>query len=197
MDHSAPAGTRLPDFRSPFSPSLPTQPTGRSLPYDIEPGFYEPGDVWMYGNVKLCSSNLTFVEEALGEPTYTDGRLGRAERQAEELVLQDKVLVSGIHNPVHQRVALVPLRWGAPRIMIFSRGIRYHLGSDLKQEPFRTARLWRYEWDHNTDLAISRRQPDNLPTYSIYNPTIDRMVRELVEGRLKGFDSPLLAFGRR
>jgi hypothetical protein len=197
MDHTLRAGTLLPEFQSPFTPKAATEPRGRSLPHSMEPGFYEPGKVWMYGNVKLCFSRLAFVEAALGSPPFNNSLLLDIEREAERLVLQGCCLVSGIHNVAHQRAALVPLKWGAPRILVFSGGIRHHLGIDLTEEPFRTARLWRYEWDPNTDLAISRRKPESLPTYSHHNPTIDRMVREMAEGTLEGFNSPLLAFGRR
>jgi hypothetical protein len=73
----------------------------------------------------------------------------------------------------------VPLRWGAPRIVVVSGGFKYHLGPDLKDEPFRAARLWRYEFDRRTDLIVSRRAPDKLPTYASHNPTVDRLIARL------------------
>lgn len=85
----------------------------------------------------------------------------------------------GIHSPAHQNAAVVPLRWGSPRILVLSGGFRYHFGKDLMDEPFRVARLYRFGWDPVTDLAVSRRAPDKLPTYARHNPTVDRLIRAL------------------
>lgn len=67
-----------------------------------------------------------------------------------------------------------------------SGGFRHHLGEDLRSEPFRAARLWRYEFDPMTDLAVSRRHPSNKPTFGTHNPTIDRLIADLAEGRVEG-----------
>lgn len=96
------------------------------------------------------------------------------------------VLIAGIHSPAHQRAAIVPLRWGAPRILVFSGGFYYHLGLDLKQEPFRAARLWRYQFDAKTDLVISRRHPESLPTFARFNPTVDRLIERIAGGNVPG-----------
>ena len=166
-------------------------PPRRTATYQEEPGYYADGKLWLYGNIKLLHGSLGFVEEAFGPPPYLEHQLREVERAAEALVLAGKTLVCGVHNPPHQRAAVVPLRWGSPRIVIFSGGIKHHLGSELNQEPFRIARLWRYEWDAKTDLAISLRAPDKLPTFAHHNPTVDRLIREIANFTRIGFASPL------
>jgi len=115
--------------------------------------------------------------------------LDTIERMTEELVLAGKIIVCGIHNPAHIRAACVPLRWGSPRIVVLSGGFHYHLGTDLKSEPFRAGRLWRYEWDAKTDLAVSRRAPEKLPTYAHYNTTVDRLIDMLATREWIGMDN--------
>lgn len=151
----------------------------RSAPFDREPGYYEPAKLWLYGNTRLLRGTLDYVSLALGPPNHLPADLDRIEMQAEYMVLQSKVLVCGIHHPAHQRVAVVPLRWGSPRILVLSGGFHYHLGKDLRQEPFRAARLWRYEFDSKTDLVVSRRAPEKLPTYASDNPTVDRLIHKI------------------
>lgn len=161
-------------------------PPRRTAPFDVEPGYHLPAGVWMYGNARLLSGDLAYLPTVLGPPDHAPDELDEIERQAEQLVLDAKVLVCATHSPAHQRAALVPLRWGAPRIVFFSGGFHYHLGEKLNQEPFRAARLWRYEWDKHTDLAISRRAPDKKPTYASFNPTVDRMIECLCKGEWPG-----------
>ena len=162
----------------------------RSAPFEEEPGFYEPAGLWLYGNARLLRTQLACVPITFGAPDFLPSALDAIEQAAESLVLEGKVLVTGAHNSGHQRAALVPLRWGAPRIICFSGGFRHHLGPDLKEEPFRAARLWRYQFDPRTDLVISRRAPDRLPTYALHNPTVDRLVQRLVDRAVEG---PLFA----
>lgn len=145
-----------------------------------EPSFHKPTATWLYGNQKLLGVKLAHVSPDLWAKYDSDEALSAIEREAEELVLNGFVLVTGIHNPAHQRAAVVPLRWGAPRIIVFSGGFEYHLGKELNQEPFRMARLWRYEWDAGTDLAISRRAPIKLPTFAFENKTVDNLIRTIV-----------------
>ena len=152
-------------------------PPRRSAPYDQEPGYYPPAGIWLYGNVRLLEGGLFHVERASGPPTQSASELKAIEEETQRQVLGGKVLVCGIHNAGHQRSAVVPLRWGSPRIVVMSGGFRFHLGNGLEQEPFRAARIWRYQWDPKTDLAISRRAPDRLPTYALHNPTVDRLIR--------------------
>ena len=62
----------------------------------------------------------------------------------------------------------------------------HHLGEKLNQEPFRVARLWRYEWNSKTDLALSLRAPEELPTFAKHNPTIDRLISEITNRHRPG-----------
>lgn len=156
-------------------------PPKRSAPFQIEPGFYEPAGLWLYGNARLLGAKLACVEAALGPPFHSPDQLDQIEREAEALVLGSHALVSGIHSPAHQRAAIVPLRWGSPRVLVFSGGFHHHLGEDLKEEPFRAARLWRYQFDPQTDLVISRRAPNRPPTFARFNPTVDRLIEKLVK----------------
>lgn len=154
-------------------------PARRCSRYEDEPSYYASGGVWLYGNVRLLQANLSFVECACGPGPWNREALDEIEREAERRILNAEILVCGVHNEAHQRAAVVPLRWGAPRIIVFSGGIKVHLGEDLRNEPFRAARLWRYQWDPKTDLAISRRAPGKLPTFARHNPTVDRLIRAL------------------
>ena len=170
-------------------------PPRRTLPFDLEPGYYEPGKLWLFGNVRLLDAKLAYVNRALGPPIQTSAILDEIEAETERIVLGGQVIVCGIHNDAHKRTAVVPLRWGAPRILIVSGGFHYHFGEGLDQEPFRAARLWRYKWDPKSDLAISRRAPDRLPTYSLHNPAVDRLIAGLVEARQLATASHLDPFG--
>ena len=163
--------------------------TKRSAPYVEEPG--QHGKLWLYGNVRLLEANLACVGRACGTPIHTHEQLDQIEKIAEQIVLDGKVLVCGVHNVAHQRAAVVPLRWGSPRIVVFSGGFKQHLGDDLKNEAFRSARLWRYSWDPLTDLAVSRRAPDKLPTWGHHNPTVDSLIMCLAAGARVGLLSPI------
>jgi hypothetical protein len=156
-------------------------PQRRDVPFDVEPGYYQPAALWLYGNVRLLDSQLDYVAGAFGPDDQAPDELNEIEAEAERLVLGGKTLVCGIHNSAHQRAAVVPLRWGAPRVVVMSGGFYYHLGLQLEQEPFRAARLWRYAWDPKVDLAISRRAPDKLPTFARHNATIDRLIAIVAE----------------
>lgn len=171
--------------RSARKSSFTTAPP-RSAPFDQEPGFYEPAGLWLYGNARLLNAKLALIEQALGPNDHAPDELDEIERCAEQLVLSGNVLVTGIHSPAHMRAAVVPLRWGSPRVLIVSGGFKFHLGADLNQEPFRAARLWRYRWDPSTDLAVSRRAPDKLPTFAHHNPTVDRLISRIVNHELNG-----------
>lgn len=165
----------------------PGTPPRRSSPYEDEPGFYQDGNVWLYGNSRLLMADLAAIDQCFLNP-YTTPRevLRDIERDAERLVLAGKTLVCGIHNDLHRQAAIVPLRWGAPRIVVLPGGFFHHLGKNLKEEPFRAARLWRYQWDAKTDLALSRRAPDKLPTFALVNHSVDRIIRAIAERSLKG-----------
>lgn len=161
-------------------------PPPRSAPFEQEPGFYEPAGLWLYGNARLLRGNLAHADVALGLSNPSPDTLMRIERNVEELVLNSRILVTGVHNAAHMRAAIVPLRWGAPRIVVLSGGFKYHLGANLGQEPFPAARLWRYRWDPLTDLAVSRRAPEKLPTFALHNTTVDRLIFKLVNRELRG-----------
>lgn len=161
----------------------------RTAPFSEEPGYYEPARLWLYGNVRLFHSSLAYVTSALGVSDCSQDMLKEIEAEAERLVLDGKVLVCGIHNDAHRRSAVVPLRWGSPRIVVVSGGFKFHLGVDLEQEPFRAARLWRYKWDRLTDLIVSRRAPDKKPTFACSNPTVDRLIEKLARNEWTGLRS--------
>ena len=142
-------------------------PPRRTAPYEDEPGFYIPGSIWLYGNTRLLAGDLACVTLCFDNPeTIGPKILEDIERKTEEFVLGGKTLVCGIHNDPHRRAAVVPLRWGAPRIVVVSGGFQHHLGENLKQEPFRAARLWRYGWDAlptSSCLAAHRIDCQRLP----------------------------------
>ncbi len=161
-------------------------PPRRTARFEDEPGYYEPAGLWLYGNARLVDGPLGYVSSACGPFLHSPRELDEIERQAEAIVLEGKVLVCGFHNPAHQRAAIVPLRWGSPRIIVCSGGFRHHLGPELDQEPFMAARLWRYQWDHTCDLAVSRRAPDKQPTFGLFNPTVDRLIARLANGQCAG-----------
>ena len=163
----------------------------RYAPFQEEPGFYEPANLWLYGNVKLFEARLAFIAPTAGPDTHSSKELDEIERYAEQVVLDGKILVCGIHNNAHRRSAVVPLRWGSPRIVVLSGGFHYHLGEKLDLEPFRAARLWRYAWDPVTDLAVSWRAPDKRPTFASNNPTVDRLISRIALGERVGVLSPL------
>lgn len=172
--------------RSATKSTVSNELSPRSIPFDQEPGFYEPAGLWLFGNVRLLCSNLAMIWQALGRPEHAPDELDEIELMAERIVLEGKVLVAGIHSPAHMRAAIVPLRWGSPRILVLSGGFKHHLGEELNQEPFRAARLWRYQWDPRTDLAVSRRAPEKLPTFSRHNAAVDRLVAKIVNREFTG-----------
>ena len=97
------------------------------------------------------------------------------EKLTEESILAGKTLVSGHDTPEYQRSSIVPLRWGAPRVIVLDCGLFKALGDDLKEEPFRAARLWRYQFDPKTDLAVSCLNPD-----SDYHPNSNKIRDRLI-----------------
>lgn len=111
-----------------------------------------PGLLFLYGNQHLLTTDRFAVLSSRGA---SPAALDAIEKRAEAGVLQRRVLVSGHDKLEYQRSAIVPLRWGAPRILVLDQGFFSALGEDLSDEPFRAARLWRYEFDPKTDLVIS------------------------------------------
>ena len=157
-------------------------------PYFDKPGYCEQTQLWLYGNLELLTASRGYVQLACGPFAYEAERLSAIEREAEQIVLDGKVLVCGFHNFAHRRAAVVPLRWGVPRIVVMSGGFRFHLGDELNHEPFQSARLWRYRWDSTTDLAVSRRAPEKCSTFATHNPTVDRLIKGIAVGEM-----PILA----
>jgi predicted Rossmann fold nucleotide-binding protein DprA/Smf involved in DNA uptake len=142
-----------------------------------------PGALFCYGNTRLLESKTFCV---LSSRNTSRRGLELVEKWTEEGVFNGEVLVSGHDRPEYQRAALVPLRWGSPRILCFDRGMFHVLGEDLTQEPFRSARLWRYQFDPKTDLAISPFRPD-ATFRGVNNQVRDRLVAGLSD-RLDGVE---------
>jgi len=134
-----------------------------------------PGVLFLYGNQKLLSAKTFCVLSSRNTPP---SGLETIERLAEEGVLRGEVLVSGHDRPEYQRSAVVPLRWGAPRILVLDRGLFDALGENLREEPFRAARLWRYQFDPGTDLVVSPFRPESR-FIGVNNQVRDRLVAGL------------------
>lgn len=115
-----------------------------------------PGVVFMYGNARLLEARTFCVLSSRDSPAPA---LEKIEQVTEDCVLEGLTLVSGHDRPEYQRSAVVPLRWGAPRIIVLDRGMFDALGDELDEEPFRAARLWRFKFDPSTDLVLSGVHP--------------------------------------
>ncbi len=122
---------------------------------DMDPD--PPGVLFFYGNHRIMEAKTFTV---LSSRSSSPSALNLVEKLTEEGVLQGDVLVTGHDTPEYQRAAVVPLRWGSPRVLCLDRGLFDCLGEELKDEPFRAARLWRYQFDAKTDLAISLAHPE-------------------------------------
>lgn len=140
-----------------------------------EMDFDPPGVLFLYGNAKLLTARTFGV---LSSRNSLPADLELIETLTEEGVLAGEVLVTGHDRPEYQRSAIVPLRWGSPRILCLDRGLFRVLGENLKDEAFRAARLWRYEFDPYTDLVISPFRP-NADFIGINNQVRDRLVGSL------------------
>lgn len=134
-----------------------------------------PGVLFLYGNMRLLEARTFCV---LGSRGTLPSDLDLIERLTEEGVLEGEVLVAGHDRLEYQRAAIVPLRWGSPRILCLDRGLYRVLGENLKDEAFRAARLWRYEFDPATDLVISPFRPES-EFVGINNKVRDRLVGSL------------------
>jgi len=135
-----------------------------------------PGALFVYGNTTLLEAGNKFC--VLSSRNARPAELDRIERTVEASVLEGQILVAGHDRPEYQRAAVVPLRWGVPRILCLDRGFKDVLGEDYRNEPFRAARLWRYEFDPNTDLVISPFRPD-APFRADFNKRRDKLVAGL------------------
>ncbi|MEQ1824105.1 MAG: DNA-processing protein DprA [Fimbriimonadaceae bacterium] len=139
--------------------------------FDADP----PGVLFTYGNQSLLGAK-TFA--AMSSRNSMPASLELIEKLTEDGVLEGEVLVSGHDTPEYQRAAVAPLRWGAPRILCLDRGFYEALGENLTEEPFRAARLWRYQFDPNTDLVVSPFRP-MAGFAGINNKVRDRLIASL------------------
>lgn len=136
-----------------------------------------PGVLFLYGNTKLLDGKTFCV---LGSRNSFPAQLNQIETLTEAAVLDGGILVAGHDTPEYQRSAVVPLRWGSPRILCLDRGLFKVLGDELREEAFRAARLWRYEFDPKTDLVVSPFHPE-ADFIGVNNQIRDRLVACLSE----------------
>jgi DNA processing protein len=122
-----------------------------------------PSFLFAFGNLDLLKASSFCV---LASRDVDEQGCDRVEAEVEKGVLDSLTLVTGANTPAYQRAAIVPLRWGAPRILILDRGLFEALGANLDREPFPAARLWRYQFDAKADLAITRFRPNDHGTGS-------------------------------
>lgn len=134
-----------------------------------------PGLLYLYGNLSLLGLDTVSVVASRGAPFDA---MEMVERLAEQHVLAGRTLVSGHDTPAYQRASVVPLRWGAPRIMVLDSGLFQALGPELRDEPFAAARLWRFQFDPRTDLAVSAVAP-GVSYHRNSNRVRDRLVLSL------------------
>lgn len=116
-----------------------------------------PAGLFLYGNAKLIESRTFSVLSSRNAKPYD---LDLIEQLTEAGVLVGEVLVTSHNKLEYQRSAIVPLRWGSPRILCLDCGLFQALGPELRDETFPAARLWRYEFDPKTDLAMSPFRPE-------------------------------------
>jgi DNA processing protein len=133
-----------------------------------------PGLIFFHGNTNLLQQRTFCVMASRKAPRAA---LEIIENRANDRILRGEVLVTGHDTPEYQRSAVVPLRWGAPRILVLDNGFFQALGQDLKDEPFRAARLWRYQFDAKTDLAVSAVNPIQK-----YHPTANQRRDVIIAG---------------
>lgn len=119
-----------------------------------------PSRIRCYGNLDLLRRDLAVVPGSFG-PNVGD-RLDwrRAHDAATEIAKGGRVLVTPVGTAVTRHVALVPLRWGNPRVLVLSCGIRTALGPRLRREPFFEAEAYRSRFDPRTDLVVSMSSDD-------------------------------------
>lgn len=183
----------------------PSRPCSDAQPVSVRAGGYieeisHPGRRFtLYGNLRLLLSEAHWTP-SMPSPNgnlITPQEQDDLEKRTEEAVLRGRIVTCGYHHEGWRRVAVVPLRWGSPRIVVLPGSLEACLGPDLLQEPFRAAHLWRYQWDCSTDLAITTR---NGPNYrAMRQPAIDRLCRRIVnepEFRKELYDAAVAAGGQ-
>lgn len=146
-----------------------------------------PGVLFLYGNNRLLEGRTFCVLSSRKSPPEA---LEQVEKLVEEGVLEGQVLVTGHDTPEYQRAAVVPLRWGAPRVLVLDQGFYEVFGENLDEEPFRAARLWRYKFDPKTDLALTWVSPEGS-----YHPNSNRIRDRLVASLSQSLDFVCVAPG--
>jgi len=131
-----------------------------------------PGILFLFGNARLLEANTFCV---LSSRNSRPADLDLIEKLTEEGVLRSEVLVSGHDKPEYRRSAIVPLRWGSPRIICLDRGLFEALGPELVRDAMNEAALWRERFDPKTDLVISPFRPD-AGFVGVNNKVRDRLV---------------------
>jgi predicted Rossmann fold nucleotide-binding protein DprA/Smf involved in DNA uptake len=139
-----------------------------------------PTVLYLYGNRGLLERE-TFA--TMASRTLTQQGAERLQRIVEQWVLRPAVLVSSHSTQAYRQSAVVPLRWGTPRILVLDCGIFTGLKDDLATEPFPTARLWRYNFDAKTDLVISACRPKDR-TLGKHNRDRDWLISALADDLL-------------
>ena len=87
-----------------------------------------PPVLFVYGNENLLKAQTFTV---LSSRKTSEAGMAEIERVTEENVIAGRCLVTGHDTPEYQRAAVVPLRWGAPRILVFDTGLMDALGESL------------------------------------------------------------------
>ena len=131
-----------------------------------------PGILFLYGNARLLEAQTFCV---LSSRDSRPADLDLIEKLTEAGVLQSEILVSGHDKPEYRRSAIVPLRWGSPRIICLDRGLFEALGPELKRDAMNEASLWREQFDPKTDLVVSPFRPD-AGFVGVNNQVRDRLV---------------------
>lgn len=139
--------------------------------FDTDP----PGVLFLYGNTKLADGRTFAI---LSSRNTSPAGLDMISELTEEAVLSGEILVSGHNTAEYQRSALVPLRFGAPRILVLDRGLFPALGENLTEELFPSARLWRFQFDPKTDMVVTPFRPHAGFT-GINNKVRDRVIAGL------------------
>ena len=146
-----------------------------------------PGVLFLYGNTRLLEGRTFCVMSSRKSPPEA---LEQIEKLVEEGVLDGRILVCGHDTPEYKRAAVVPLRWGAPRLLVLDQGFFEVFGENLDEEPFREARLWRYKFDPKTDLALTWVGPEGG-----YHPNSNRIRDRLVASLSHSLDFVCVAPG--
>lgn len=144
-----------------------------------KPAFLKSHGLWVYGNPRLLKAKRAYVPKVCFGDENNPQDLIDIAMETNRLVFEGYVIVSGIHNRLHRQAALVPLRWGSPRILVISGGFTHFFGDNFEEEPFPLAKRWRDCWDPRVDLAVSAQDPDARPCLARNIPAVNRLVQKL------------------